>query len=207
MRIRRTFDSNTAAGLVSATRRPRWLTRGAIRLGILCLFIVLVDMLSPRLDTHDAGVVVVVGFVLLVGGAVAFVLATRVGATRLGSINPRLGARQRRAGAVLGLLRHTGLPLLGLVFFLVWTLVYVATWWYRPAGAFSGLEAEPRFADFFYYSVSTGLISPPGDIIAASRGARSATLIEMITALALLTAYLSSFTDFIGSAPDADDVN
>jgi len=206
MRIRRTLATQATSGLVPG-RRPRWLTRGAIRLGILCLFIVLVDMLSPRLTRHDAGVVALLGFVAIVGGAILFAVATRVAASRLGTANPALGPGQRRAGAVLGLLRHTGLPLLGLVFFLVWTLVFVAAWWFRPDGAFTGLAAEPRFADFFYYAVSTGLISPPGDIIATSRGARSATLIEMITALALLTAYLSSFTDFISTAPDADDVN
>ena len=57
-------------------------------------------------------------------------------------------------------------------------------------------QLRARFADFFYYSVCTALISPPGDIFAASRGARSATMIEMLAAFALLTAYLSSFVDW-----------
>jgi hypothetical protein len=104
-------------------------------------------------------------------------------------------------GATLGVLRHTGLPLLGLVFFLAWTILYIGLWWVRPNGAFTGLAAAPRFADFFYYAVSTGLISPPGDIVATSRGARAATLIEMISALALVTAYLSSFSDFLKRRP------
>jgi len=69
-------------------------------------------------------------------------------------------------------------------------------WAYRPDGAFVGLSERPRFADFFYYSVSTALISPPGDIFAHSRGARSATMIEMLTAFAVLTAYLASFVDW-----------
>ena len=46
------------------------------------------------------------------------------------------------------------------------------------------------------------MISPPGDIFATSRGARAATLIEMITALALVTAYLSSFSDFLKRRTD-----
>jgi hypothetical protein len=171
--------------------RPRWLTRGAIRLAILCAFIVLVDMLSPRMSRDDAGIVLVVGLVALVGGAAAVVLATRAGT-------------RGRAAAVLGLLRHVGLPLIGLAFFLVWTLVYIGAWWYRPDGAFSGLSVNPRFADFFYYAVSTGLISPPGDIIAGSRGARSATLVEMVTGLALLGAYLSSFSDML-AVREGDD--
>ena len=174
----------------ASPQRPRWLTRGAIRLAVLCAFIVLVDMLSPRMSRHDAGVVVIVGTIAVAGSIAAVVLATRTGT---------LG----RAAAVLGLLRHVGLPLVGLAFFLIWALVYIATWWYRPAGSFSGLTPHPRFADFFYYAVSTGLISPPGDILATSRGARSATLVEMITGLALLGAYLSSFSDVLTlRAPD-----
>ena len=55
---------------------------------------------------------------------------------------------------------------------------------------------HPRFADFFYYAVSTAFISPPGDVLARSRGARSATMIEMLTAFALLTTYLASFVDW-----------
>jgi hypothetical protein len=68
----------------------------------------------------------------------------------------------------------------------------------HPTAAFTGLPQHPRFADFFYYAVSTAFISPPGDVLAHSRGARSATMIEMLTAFALLTAYLSSFVDWYG---------
>ena len=38
--------------------------------------------------------------------------------------------------------------------------------------------------------------SPPGDIIAASKGARTATMIELLTGTAALAAYLGSFIDF-----------
>jgi len=58
------------------------------------------------------------------------------------------------------------------------------------------LDRHPRFADFFYTAVSTAFVSPPGDILAHSRGARAATIIEMLTAFALVTAYASSFLDF-----------
>ena len=93
-----------------------------------------------------------------------------------------LGLEGRRlVAAVRVLLRRVGLPLLGLAFFLFWTFFYVGLWWYRPEATFAGLSAHPYFADFFYYAVSTSFIAPPGDIIASSRGARTATMIEMLT--------------------------
>jgi hypothetical protein len=183
MRTGRTVDIDGQ----SPKGRPAWLTQGAIRLAILCAFVALVEMASPRIESDDAGLVVLIGVLLLVGGAVGFYAYGQ-------SLSQRAGDT---LGPTLGALRHTGLPLLGLVFFLAWTVLYIGVWWVRPDGAFTGLDAAPRFADFFYYSVSTGMISPPGDIFAKSRGARAATLIEMITALALVTAYLSSFSDIL----------
>jgi hypothetical protein len=47
-----------------------------------------------------------------------------------------------------------------------------------------------------YTAVSTAFVSPPGDILANSRGARAATVIEMLTAFALVTACASSFVDW-----------
>ena len=58
------------------------------------------------------------------------------------------------------------------------------------------MSDEPRFADFFYYAVSTAFTSPPEGIAAGSRGTRSATMIELFTAIALLGAYVSSFVDW-----------
>ena len=93
--------------------------------------------------------------------------------------------------------------LLALAFFLFWTLIYIGVWRWHPDGAFHGLPHTPTFSDFFYYSVSTGFISPPGDIIAASKGARTATMIELLTGTAALAAYLGSFLDFGSSAAAA----
>ena len=176
--------------------RPRWLTAGLLRLGLLCLFIVLCDMLSPRFSRDGAGLAVALGALVVIGGAAAFAHAARSVARSESERRLHLPASQRLADAVLRVVRATGLPLLGFAFFLTWTFVYIGLWWYRPGGAFTGLDPRPRFADFFYYSVSTGLVSPPGDIIAHSRGVRSATLIEMLTGLALVGTYLSSFADF-----------
>ena len=183
------------------TARPRWLTTGTARLAILCGFIVVIGMIRPRRTPHAAGIVLIVGGVTVAAGVAAFLGATRRLAARL----PLLDRSQRIADALLLQLRRTGLPLLGLAFFLFWTFVYLGLWWFRPEGAFGGLGASPRFADFFYYAVSTGFISPPGDIVAQSRGARSATMIEMMTAFALLTAYLSSFVDWRAPAEPREE--
>ncbi len=172
--------------------RPGWLTAGAIRLGLLSLFVVLVAMVRPRITPGNAGWVTLVGALAAVFGAAAFLVATRRIALRL----PLVERSERVADAVFVLLRRLGLPLLGLAFFLLWTFVYIAVWWAHPQDAFRGLEPHPRFADFFYTAVSTAFVSPPGDIVAHSRGARAATVIEMLTAVALASTYLSSFVDW-----------
>jgi hypothetical protein len=172
--------------------RPRWLTAGTLRLAVLCAFIVAVGMVRPRLTPAAAGALLVVGAAATAAAALAFLVATR----RLAAHLPLLDRSQRVADAILLQIRRIGLPLLGLAFFLFWTFVYLGVWWYHPESAFTGLEESPRFADFFYYAVSTAFVSPPGDIFAHSRGARSATMIEMLAAFALLTAYLSSFVDW-----------
>jgi hypothetical protein len=181
-----------------AVPRPGWLGAGALRLGALSLFVVLVAMLRPRLTPYAAGWVVLAGGLCMVGGGVLFALRTRSLALRL----PLPGRAQRATDATFLLLRRLGLPLLGLAFFLFWTFVYMGLWWAHPPDAFRGLGESPRFADFFYTAVSTAFISPPGDILAHSRGARAATMIEMMTSFALVTAYASSFIDLRRSGPD-----
>src|SRR5215467_8196950 len=91
------------------TTRPDWMTAGAIRLGILCVFIVLIEMLRPRLSPHSAWIVVIVGAAIMIAGAAVFVGATRRLADRL----PFLSGSQRLADAGLLQLRRIGLPLLG----------------------------------------------------------------------------------------------
>jgi hypothetical protein len=175
--------------------RPRWLTTGTLRLGGLCAVIVAIGMIPGRLSPYAAGWVGWTGLAL-----VALLLTGPV----LAAIR-RLAERLPLADALLLALRHAGLVGLGAVFFLFWTFVYVALWWSHPHEAFTGLASSPRFADFFYYAVSTAFISPPGDILAHSRGARSATMIEMTTGFALLAAYLSSFVDWGASRGAGDE--
>jgi hypothetical protein len=159
----------TSSAFAEATgRRPRWLTNGVVNLAVLCALIVLMGMLSPRLGRIGAGITFLVGLAIFLVVVAFFVGATR----RLAERYQRLSSAHAAADAVLLNLRLIGLPLLGLAFFLTWTLVYVGLWWSHPHAAFTGLGSAPRFADFFYYAVSTAFISPPGDIVAHSRGVR-----------------------------------
>jgi hypothetical protein len=187
----------------AAGSRPGWLTNGVVNLAVLCALIVLMGMLSPRLSRTDAGITFFVGL-----GVVALAVAFFVGtARRLAERFALLSDARAAADAVLITLRWMGLPLLGLGFFLAWTLVYIGLWWTHPHAAFTGLGAAPRFADFFYYAVSTAFISPPGDIVAHSRGVRSATMIEMLTGFGLLATYLSSFADWRPGPAKEDEVS
>lgn len=185
--------------------RPRWLTNGFVNLAMLCALIVAVGMLSPRLSRTDAGVTFGVGVGVLALAATYVIGLTR----RLAGRFVVLSAAHAATDAALITLRRIGLPLLGLGFFLTWTIIYVGLWWTHPHAAFVGLGTAPRFADFFYYAVSTAFISPPGDIVAHSRGARSATMIEMLTGFGLLATYLSSFVDWTAqpSPPESETVS
>lgn len=162
------------------------------RLGILCGFIVAVGMIRTRLTETRAGWLLLGCGVVTVVALLAFALSTWRIAHRL----PMVGGSLAAFDAVRLSLRRIGLPMVALAFFLFWTFVYLALWWFDPEEAFRGLAERPRFADFFYYAVMTAFASPPEGIAAVSRGARSATMIEILTGLALLTTYLSGLFEW-----------
>jgi hypothetical protein len=178
---------------VSAARLPAVIRGAGLRLLSVCLAVWAVGMLSPRLTPHEAGVTVAVGVAVVLGLVVLLGAGTRriLGRLRIGFVDRGVAA----AEALLVLVRSIGLLVLSLGFFLFWTLVYLGVWWWHPASAFSGLDPHPYFSEFFYYAVSTAFISPPGDILAHSRGARTATMVEIVTGAALLSVYLASFVD------------
>jgi hypothetical protein len=166
--------------------RPTFLTVGTVRLVLLCAVIVGIGMLPGRLTPTSAGWIALAGLVgLPLAVAISFLASVR-----------SLARRLPFATAALRTVHSLGLVGLGAAFFLIWTFVYLALWWRHPHEAFVGLGPSPRFADFFYYAVSTAFIAPPGDILGRSRGVRSATMIEMLTGFALLAVYLSSFVDW-----------
>jgi hypothetical protein len=191
MRRRNAYGMPRAPHFDLAVPRPGWLTAGAIRLALLSLFVILVAMIRPRLTQDNAGWVVLGGVLGALALGTLLLIATRR-AAQVASPS-RTG---RATEAIFLTLRRIGLPVLALAFFLAWTFVYIAVWWAHPEDAFRGLEPKPRFADFFYTAVSTAFVSPPGDIAAHSRGARAATVIEMMMAFGLVTAYASSFIDW-----------
>jgi hypothetical protein len=184
--------------LRAAERLPGALRGGGLRLLGACLAIWALGMLSPEIDRDTAVVVLIVGWGIVGAGALVLLLGTQRVLHRLDV--PLLGAGVARAAALLVALRRVGLVLLALAFFLFWTLIYIGVWRAHPEGAFRGLPDTPTFADFFYYAVSTGFITPPGDIAAASKGARTATMIELVTGTAALAAYIGSFVDFGSNA-------
>ncbi len=184
----------TTFPLLAAERLPGKVRAGAIRLLIACLAIWGLGMLSPEIDRDRALVVLIAGWGVIIAGLLVLALGTQRVLHRLDV--PVLGPGVARAAALIVALRRVGLVLLALGFFLFWTLIYIGVWRSQPGGAFKGLPATPTFSDFFYYSVSTGFVSPPGDITAASKGARTATMIELLTGTAALAAYLGSFLDF-----------
>jgi hypothetical protein len=185
----------------AAERLPGRVRGGALRLLGACLAIWALGMFSPEITEDRAIVVLIVGWSLIGIGVLVLLLGTQRVLARLDV--PLLGPSVARAAALVLALRRVGLVLLAVAFFLFWTLIYIGVWRSHPAGAFRGLPETPTFSDFFYYAVSTGFVSPPGDIIAASEGARTATMIELLTGTAALAAYLGSFIDFGASSAAA----
>jgi hypothetical protein len=188
---------------VSAARLPAVIRGAGLRLLSVCLAVWVVGMLSPRVTPHEAGVTVVVGVAIVIGLVVLLGAGTRriLRRLRIGFVDRGVAA----AEALLVLVRSIGLLVLSLGFFLFWTLVYLGVWWWHPASAFTGLDPHPYFSEFFYYAVSTAFISPPGDILAHSRGARTATMVEIVTGAALLSVYLASFVDLRAPAGATGD--
>lgn len=172
-------------------RWPAGLPRAVLHFSLLCLGIVLMTMAPFRIEANDKSLVYVLLLAVL-GGILALLALRR-----------RVFARVALAETLLTAVRtHLGLPLVGLVFFLVWTAVYACLWLFHPTEAFVGLSASPRLSDFFYYAVSTAFLSPPEGIAAGSRGVRAASLIELVMGLAVVASYVTSFFDWSREQPE-----
>lgn len=165
---------------------------------LLCAGIVALMLIPLRVHEGDGWLFVAVVAVVVVAWVLVWIALRNRAERRLGGRIPNLAA-----WVALRTLRRAGLSLLGLAFFALWTMVYLALWLIHPHEAFTGLDPAPRVSDFFYYAVSTALTSPPEGIGAGSRGVRAATLIEMLMGFSLIAAYLASFARW--DAPSAPD--
>ena len=191
----------TTFSMLAADRLPGKVRGGALRLLGACIAIWILGMFSPEITPHTASIILIVGWSFIAAIVLVFAFGTHRVVERLDL--PLLGSGVVRLTALVLALRRVGIVLLALAFFLFWTLIYIGVWRWHPAGAFKGLPLTPTFSDFFYYAVSTGFISPPGDITAYSKGARTATMIELLTGTAALAAYIGSFIDFGPAAASA----
>ena len=169
----------------------RRLGTSALRLLVACGCLWAIGMLPLRLDDGRATTIIVLGWLIVLALVASVGFGAHRALMRLDVL--LLGAAVARTTALGYALRRIGFVLLAMGFFLFWTLIYIGVWRYWERGAFTGLGPRPYFADFFYYAVSTGFVSPPGDIVATSRGARTATMTELLTGTAALAVYLGSF--------------
>jgi hypothetical protein len=117
---------------------------------------------------------------------------------------PSLDRELHTFEAVLALVRQLGLALPALVFFCGWALIYALIWAHAPQacsldltrpchGAFQGAGVRPTFGDFLYVSVNLAFANPPPDLLTHSRLAHMAATVEVISGVALVTLYATSF--------------
>ena len=159
----------TTFSMLAAERLPGKVRGGALRLLGACIAIWVLGMFSPEITPHTASIILIVGWSFIAAIVLVIAFGTHRVVERLDV--PLLGAGVARvSGAHAGAAQGRASSCSRSAFFLFWTLIYIGVWRSHPAGAFKGLPQTPTFSDFFYYSVSTGFISPPGDITAVQQG-------------------------------------
>ena len=209
--VRRLLDAMTApAPTAPATRALRAL----LMLGVVAGF-----MLAPiGLNAGVMGVVVGAIFVLglcAIGGFTALVtrVASRAAAGRQivllgGRVRvdaPALATRPAQAAEAVGLvIRRAGIALPALLFFFGWALFYSCLWLIDPgtcspdpavacSHAFRGAGTNPTFGDFLYLSVNEAFANPPPDFLPASRLARTAATMEVLSGVLGVTVFAGAF--------------
>ncbi len=100
--------------------------------------------------------------------------------------------------------RVFGRTLIALAFFMTWALVYLLVWSLdaeecvlnpeKPCdGAYRGVGEETTVGDFLYFSVNAALVNMPPDLIAHSREAHTALLLELLSGVAVVTGFAARF--------------
>lgn len=116
--------------------------------------------------------------------------------------------KNEQVTAAWRLLTRLGLLFPAVIFFLFWTLLFIAAWAWDPSvcpadpaipcqGAFAGLEESPTFGDFLYFAVNMAFANPVPDILATSRLTHTLVTLEVISGIALATLYAGAFFGFV----------
>jgi hypothetical protein len=186
--------------------------RALILLGVIAAFMLAPVGLNARVMTVVIGVIFLLAL-CAVGGFTAIVarVANRATAGRQITLlgitvdAPELAVRPARAAEAVGLvIRRTGLALPALMFFFGWALLYSVLWLLDQGAcspdtaiacthAFRGAGHDPTFGDFLYLSVNEAFANPPPDFFPASRLARTATTMEVLTGVLGVTVFAGAF--------------
>jgi hypothetical protein len=100
--------------------------------------------------------------------------------------------------------RLFGRPAIALAFFLAAMLLHMLVWSTDPtscpatperscAGAYYGAGTDPTPGDFLYFAVNTAFVNLPPDLLAASRLAHAAVVVELLAGVAIVTAFAQKF--------------
>lgn len=185
-------------------RPPADLRITLIRMTALLAVLGVLLLIPWPLTPSGAGRLAAVGLTLIVLLALGASRHVSRYAKRIAPTRSLAAASQRQYQVVRRLVRRTGIAPVGLVlfvlFFITWALIYAAVWSAQPipcpadaakacAGAFYGAHPRMEFSDFLYLSANLAAASPPPDLFPASRLARAAATLEVVSGIALITLF------------------
>ena len=94
---------------------------------------------------------------------------------------------------VVSIVRRVGLASIGLVFFVLWALIYMGVWSASPESAFSGAKETMAVSEFFYLSVNLAVANPPPTIYPVSSLAKAMSSLEVVSGLAIISLSAGAF--------------
>lgn len=185
-------------------RPPAGLRITLIRMTALLAVLGVLLLIPWPLTPPGAGRLAATGLILIALLALGATRHLSRYAKRIAPARSLAVASERHYQAARRLVRRTGIAPVGLVlfvlFFITWALIYAAVWSAQPipckadaakacAGAFYGTHPRMEFSDFLYLSANLAAASPPPDLFPASRLARAAATLEVVSGIALITLF------------------
>ncbi|MFN8132592.1 MAG: hypothetical protein U0R70_13665 [Solirubrobacteraceae bacterium] len=185
-------------------RPPAGLRITLIRMTALLAVLGVLLLIPWPLTPPGAGRLAAAGLILIALLALGATRHVTRYAKRIAPARSLAAASERHYHGARRLLRRTGIAPVGLVlfvlFFITWALIYAAVWSAQPipckadaakacAGAFYGTHPRMEFSDFLYLSANLAAASPPPDLFPASRLARAAATLEVVSGIALITLF------------------